>query len=160
MFLRLYIAKRIGDGLTLDTRFRSILNEYVRIHDGEYFLEADVPTKSKSICLCIASEGTHTDIYNHRAVSPDDIIYLTPSVEVEAVALLLNQRFDSLPQQFRDTAWAYLRGIGLAKDSMDADATIGGYVRYILKHVLSKQAEELGSVFSGEGSLRWGALTL
>jgi len=59
--IRFYIGPQIGSGTVLNP-YRSLLNDFIHIENGEWFTEIDNPARRISICCVVAEQTTHTAI--------------------------------------------------------------------------------------------------
>jgi hypothetical protein len=74
MKIRFYLAPQQGTGTFLDP-YRSILNDLIDIHAGDWFDEIDNPARHISICCVHASDDAHTAIEKDLKVIPVSLLY-------------------------------------------------------------------------------------
>uniref|UniRef100_A0A6M3JU11 Uncharacterized protein n=1 Tax=viral metagenome TaxID=1070528 RepID=A0A6M3JU11_9ZZZZ len=91
MKARFYIAPQKGIG-TEENPYRSILNDFINIHVGEWFDEIDHPARHISICCVHAGDTVHANILIDAKIFP-----ISPLFNDESeISNGLNLSFDSI----------------------------------------------------------------
>lgn len=90
MPIRFYIAPQQGDGLSPQTAFRSILNDFINVQAGEHFQEIDNPARRLSICCVTAADATHAAIVADARVIAISRLYADQTAAIEGLQESLN----------------------------------------------------------------------
>lgn len=139
--VRIYIAPQIGTGAFHDP-YRSKLNEYINVENGESFDEIDNPARRHSLCFVIAKPATHA------AIAADaEIIAVTPNeVTKENVHAILDTPLSSLNQTFKQSVSDALEAKGVSFAWAGGENTIRDVLRYLLRvHFFAQRIEGEGN---------------
>lgn len=140
--LRIYIAPQIGSG-TFDDPYRSILNDFIDVRNGDRFDEIDNPNTRHSICAVAASQNTHDKIYADRIKYPERIVYVSPLVSNDKEKKdALVTTWATVPESFRGAAGAGLLKQGLKETDIINDMTIKDVLRILILTSFAAQQQE------------------
>ncbi len=126
MLVRFYIAPQTGDGLTVETGFRSIINNYVNVAAGEWFDEIDNPARRISIVCVHAPQATHDTI-----AADSTIIAIGNPIEEANIKNALDAPISAIPNVA--TLKTKLEGIGISTSWYSADNTVRDGIRYLMR---------------------------
>jgi len=140
MPVRIYIAPQIGSGMLVDPNpanwsdttgpYRSLLNKYVNVSEGEGFEEIDHPARRISICTVEASATTLDAIEADGRVIPVLPIRATDRTHL---AQILNAPFSSYPLAWRNAARTKLESLGVNTEWITGTNTMKDVLRQIIK---------------------------
>ncbi len=128
--VNLYLAPQLGDGTTIETAYRSLLNDFVHPQNGEWFDELDNPVRHYSIVVLYAEPATH------QAIQADSrVTRLIPMVSATVEQVRTN--FDTpLTSLFSSGALTTLRArieaLGIDTEWATAATTMRDLVKRIL----------------------------
>jgi len=137
MKVRFYVAPQQGDGTFLNP-YRSILNDLIDIHAGDWFDEIDNPARHISICCVHASDASHAVILaDARAIA------VSPLFASEAdIPNGLNTVLNSIPGIATIKTKLEANGINMAWIS--GSNTLKDAIRYLVKtHTIAQIADGL-----------------
>ena len=146
MPIRIYRAKQIGTG-TWEDPYRSILNEFIDIHQGDWFDEIDNPLTHFSICMVYARQVAHDAIYADRTVNPGRIVYLSPlSKDDVEKRINLSILWSILPLAFRMIALNVITKDGFEIMEVQADHTLKDIIRLLIYKNFRQQRLAAGGI--------------
>lgn len=134
MLIRVYLAPQLGNGSFQDP-YRSLLNEFVSVPDGETFDEIDNPARRYSICVVYAKQDTHDVIAADTRISVLSPLYADAAVFKSG----LDAPFSSWPQELRQLVLTALDGKGINTGWITLSNTPRDVYRVLLRvHALSQ----------------------
>lgn len=146
MPIRIYRAPQIGTGTFTDP-YRSLLNTFIDVSQGDWFDEIDNPSARQSICTVHARQSVHDAIYADRIPNPGRIVYLSPlcADDIEKRAQL-TATWTSFNKPFRNNCLSVLANYGITDADIPAGATLKDVLRLALTRFFDHQRAASGGV--------------
>ncbi len=153
MAIRIYIAPQIGSG-TFQDPYRSLLNNFIDVSQGDWFDEIDNPATRHSICTVHASQATHDKIYADRLTNPGRIVYLSTLAPDDATkCVVLQSTWLSFPLVFRKAAAAMLMK---AANITDTDLSNAVTLKDVLRGLIHRNFTQQRLAAFEEVPSKWG----
>lgn len=140
MLVRFYIAPQIGTG-TMEDPFRSLINNYVNVSEGEWFDEIDNPARRISLVCVHAIQATHDTI-----AADTSVIAIGNATEEANIKTALDSLISAIPNV--SALKTKLEGIGISTSWYSSDNTVRDGIRYLIR-VFS-----FAQIADGEGNSR------
>jgi len=139
MKVRFYLAPQQGTGTEIDP-YRSILNDLIDVHQGDWFDEIDNPARHISICCVHALDASHTAILGNTQVIPVSPLFASEADIPTGLETILN----SIPGIATIKSKLETNGINMAWIS--GSNTLKDAIRYLLKtHAIAQIADGEGN---------------
>lgn len=138
MLTRFYVAPQQGDGSFLNP-YRSILNDFINIHQGDWFDEIDNPARHISICCVHALQTSHDAILADGRALPIGSIF-----DDAQKTVFLNSLISSIPNL--TALKTSLGSHGISTSWLSGSNTIRDGIRYLIRIFSTAQ------IADGEGN--------